>query len=354
MDAPNSSGNEHQHAEDRGIGPEKLSVRIFREIFTKAVLANGNLKTSLDEYLKSVLTNESAKRSDKTYARKIYTDLVRLAGGSGLPDWAKKQVEAEKPLTNGDIDEMLTGITPAPTAPKAMAPAALQCDVTGCKGVAQDQGREGDAHVKIVLCGPCVSEWRISKESYSVWLGKKNASPVTPAPDPDMYLDPNEISLDDPADVFLGGAPGTVEPDPFEPILKDIIIEYVAKTTHPFVRGFYLDGVQYMAVGTFVGSVVKGEHAGKKLNVNFTVNPYRTRRDIPPDVLIHRNGRAVQVMHEDERGCRRFLFVVKPQKKMKLRFWTRVGENDHPGGARFVILDNVHITGWKEVTRAEF
>lgn len=285
--------------QDRGIGPEKLTVRIFREVFTAEVLKSGTLKPTLEKYLRAVLENGSAKRGDKTYARKVYTDLVRLEGGNGLPDWAKKQAEVEKPLTDGDMAEMLTGISPEP-----------------------ERGPEA--------------------------LARSN----TPLPVPD-FVDPSEISLDDPTDVFLGGSATKDEPDPFAEPLKPILEEYVAKTTHPFVRVFTVDDVKYVAVGTFVGNIVKGENAGKKLNVNFTVNPYKTRRDIPEEILIHRGGRAVSVMHEDERECRRFLFVVKHKAGTKLRFWTRVGESDHPGGARFVILTD-DGTGSKEITRAGF
>src|SRR5580693_5779277 len=60
--------------EDRGIGPEKLSVRIFREVFTNAV-ESSKLHAVLEDYLKRVISHPQAKKSDKTYARKIYTDL---------------------------------------------------------------------------------------------------------------------------------------------------------------------------------------------------------------------------------------------------------------------------------------
>jgi hypothetical protein len=291
---------------DRGIGPEKLSVRIFREIFTKSALKNGNLKADLDEYLKQVLSNDGAKRTDKTYARKIYLDLVRLAGGTGLPDWAKRQVEAEKPLTDAGITEMLTGIAPEPPV------AVLQV---------RSDGLQLDTS--------------------------------------DNYIDPNEISLEDPADVFLQGN-SAKEQDPFtadDGPLKPLMAEYIAKTTHPFVRHFQLEGRDYVAVGTFVGNIVKGEHAGKKINVNFTVNPYRGRRDIPDDILVTLGGRAVTMINEDERECRRFLFVLRHKSGMKLRFWTSVGGKDLPGGARYAILTPVltsEAKGWKEVTRAEF
>lgn len=290
---------------DRGIGPEKLSVRIFREIFTKSALKNGNLKADLDEYLRQVLSNDGAKRTDKTYARKIYLDLVRLAGGTGLPDWAKHQVEAEKPLTDAGIAEMLTGISPEPP-PVVVIPAG-----------------------------------------------------ATAPTSIDNYIDPNEISLEDPADVFLQGN-SVKEQDPFtadDGPLKPMMAEYIAKTTHPFVRHFQLEGRDYVAVGTFVGNIVKGEHAGKKINVNFTVNPYRGRRDIPDDILVTLGGRAVTLLNEDERECRRFLFVLRHKPGMKLRFWTSVGGKDLPGGARYAILTPVHgelATGWKQVTRAEF
>lgn len=280
---------------DRGIGPEKLSVRIFREVFTQDAQNHGTLKQNLNEYLRAVLDNPGAKRSDKTYARKIYTDLIRRAGApEGLPDWARPQTPAETPLTDADINEMLTGIAPETSPASALDPAIA-----------------------------------------------------------DVYIDPSEISIeDDPALVFLGN-PVREEPNPFEEPLNEIMTEYRTRLTHPFVRYLTVGGVGYVAVGTFIGKILKGEDAGKSLNVNFTVNPYRTRRDIPDDVLMHHGGRLVSLRHEDERECRRFLFVLRHKAGLKIRFWTRVGEKDAPGSGKYVVLTD-EGQRWRETTRSEF
>ena len=317
MDTVENSTN-GQSSEDRGIGPEKLSVRIFREIFARSALSSGVLQSNLDEYLKTVLDTKTAKKSDRGYAKKIYTDLVRLVGGNGLPEWVSKtEKKPQSSLTDGDINEMLTGI---PQDPPATPPAAP----------------------------------------------KSQTQMVAAADD---YIDPNEISIEDPADVFLASINGTIKEEPCvftaeDGPLKPILAEYVAKTVHPFIKVFRLGtklpngttaytSERYVAVGTFIGPIAKGENAGKKINVNFTVNPARTRRDIPEDVLMHKGGRAVQIMNEDERGCRRFLFVVKHKVGRKIRFWTRVAEVDHPNGGKFVILTDDEA-GWKEVSRADF
>ena len=281
---------------DRGIGPEKLSVRIFREVAVPAMKQTGQLKPVLDEYLRRVLIDPNSKKSDKTYARKIYTDLIRQTGApEGLPEWARRQTVAEEALTDADINEMLTGLAPEPP--------------------------------------------RVEMDTY-----------IDPS---EIQIDPNEISIeDDPALVFLG-QPQRKEPNPFESTLNGIMDEYRARLTHPFMRSFEIAGQRYVAIGTFVGKVMKGEDAGKSLNVNFTVNHYRTRRDIPDDILMQHGGRTVSLRHEDERECRRFLFVLRHQEGRKVRFWTRVGEKDAPGSGKYVIMTNDAV-GWRQVTRSEF
>lgn len=112
-----------QESSEKGIGPEKLSVRIFREVFARSAQKGGSLKADLDEYLRTVLTNKSAKRTDKSYARKIYTDLITRVGGVGLPDWAKKPEEA--PLTDQDVTDILSSIEPKPEPPKVATPSGM-------------------------------------------------------------------------------------------------------------------------------------------------------------------------------------------------------------------------------------
>lgn len=97
----------------REIGPEKLSVRVFREVFVEAATKAGHLNSSLEEYLRKVLTNKSAKRSDKSEAKKIYTDSSLRLGGNGLPDWAKSLSPSnEETLSDDDIQKILQGVEP--------------------------------------------------------------------------------------------------------------------------------------------------------------------------------------------------------------------------------------------------
>jgi hypothetical protein len=93
---------------ERAVGPEAKAVRIFREIFLKSSQSAGRLKTDLDAYLKAVLEDKDTKRGDRTYARRIYEDALRVYGGGAqpLPDWAKKHDEPS--LSDTEIKDILS------------------------------------------------------------------------------------------------------------------------------------------------------------------------------------------------------------------------------------------------------
>ncbi len=99
------------------VGMEKLVVRIFRDACARALLSSGQLKPTLDEFLRAVLTNTSASKSDKDYARKVYKDLIAMTGGSGLPVWVRKEDEAKVQAAK-DVDAILgdLGVEPSKAA----------------------------------------------------------------------------------------------------------------------------------------------------------------------------------------------------------------------------------------------
>lgn len=277
----------------RGVGPEKLTARVFREVFIQAAHAAGVLRPTLDSYLRLVLNDKAAKRSDKSYARRLYTNYVRLVGGSGLPDWA----ETPQGVTDDEVKELL--------APKPVKPA---------------QASTNDALT---------------------------------------VVDEYDVGLDDPTATFLQSPAWALKEKVSDPFtceggpLHAIMAEYVKGASHPFIRSFMCEGQRYCAVGSFVGTMQSGPHKGEKLNINFTVNPYRTRRDIPTDVLITVGDRAISLVHEDEKGLRRFLFVIAHKAGRKIRYWGRLSEKDHPTAARYVVMTD-DAQGWKEVSRSEF
>ena len=319
-DTPEKSAGDGVKCNCRGIGPEKLSVRIFREVFTRSALASGHLKGNLDDYLRAVLGTTNAQKSDKGYAKQIYTDLIRLVGGNGLPDWADPDKKGRGNTMQPEPPPVAQAVAPQPEALPAAPPAPAPSGVS-------------------VVADSSLAD----------------------------FIDPNDIPLNDPADVFLAGAPVTEEPDPYtgeHGLLHPIMVEYLARTSHPFVRVFpfsvtmpnglnIASGERFAAIGTYTGTLLRGDDAGKKINVNFTVDNYKKRQDIPEDILVHKNGRAVQLKHEDERNNCRFLFVVKHKPGRKIRFWTRVSDVDRPSAAKFILFTN-EAPWWKEISRADF
>lgn len=93
----------------RPIGPETVAVRMFREVFAEDAHSARHLKVSLDRYLKLVLEAPNAKRSDKTYARKIHAELTQQYRGKepkALPGWARGLEEPD--ISDQDIQEILS------------------------------------------------------------------------------------------------------------------------------------------------------------------------------------------------------------------------------------------------------
>ncbi len=273
----------------KGVGPEKLSVRIFREIFAQSAHQTGKLKSNLDDYLKSVEGHAKSTPSDRKYARKIHADLSRLCGERQVSPPSTVKVDEQPKMTAEEI--------------------AAICD----KSFSNEEAR--------VLTG-----------------------------------------LDDPESVFFGSTPQTVEPSlATHEKIKAMFAEMKGKTTHPFVRIAEITDTSsqngiYAGLGVADGRYTKpGPDLGKAFHVNCTINNYRRLREVPDNILVHHNGRPVTLVDDNkETGLRKTLYLVKFSDGIKIRFWSRIGDTDRPGGAKFVIFDSKAPGLWRMVPRAGF
>lgn len=271
---------------ERQIGPETRTVRIFREVFAKSAAERGHLQPDLDAFLKLVLEDKDAKRSDKTYARKIYTDLLRTHGSTPtLPEWATKK---EPTLSDQDIQDILTAVEePTPT-----------------------------------LAG------------------------VT------MAVEPALDSLDE---LLLPPEP---VPDPVLVHCEGLLDEFMKTNQYPFVRVFNvkvdaLRIARFVALGTVLGTVAKGKHAGKKVNIHCTVAGFKRLRDAEDEHAHKVNGRPLGVSRDDETGLRKHIFCLKHVPGMKIRYWIRINDKDDTDRAAFIVF-NESPEGWKRITRDQF
>lgn len=327
---------------ERQVGPETRAVRIFREVFAQDAAAAKHLKPSLDRYLKLVLEDETAKRGDKTYARKIYADLLRIFGGGepvALPDFAKRHEEPV--LSDKDIQDILSAAdNPPPVIPEPVNYSS--------GGVTLDNVVPGEAFV----------------------FSQGKESTVIPA----------ERGMDiDPLDGLLEPEP----PDPIEEQCKKFLAELMATNELPFVRvfelkaedfighkgimvpgpggGFLPAGAQipvplgrFVALGTVLGTVSHGKHMGKKVNIHCTIAGYRRLRDAEKDHFVYCKGRPLVVSGDDpSTGLRKHIFCIKHTAGLKIRYWTRINDKDVEDRARFFVL-NEDPQGVRGITRAQF
>lgn len=324
---------------ERQIGPETRAVRIFREVFAQDAAAAKHLKPSLDRYLKLVLEDPTAKRADKTYARKIYADILRVFGGGepqALPDWAKpKEAPA---LSDQDIQDILRAADdPPPLVPAGMTIETGGVTITG----------------PVTVDGPFV-------------VTDVPAGVSTVVPGVGMELDP----LD-----------GLLEPEPpdlIEEQCKKFLAELMISNELPFVRvfelgtneimglkgtmvqgGFLAAGAQiptplgrFVALGTVLGTVTHGKHMGKKVNIHCTIAGYRRLRDAEKDHFVYVKGRPLVVSGDDpQTGLRKHIFCVKHSAGLKIRYWTRINDKDEESRARFFVLTGDGVRG---ITREQF
>ncbi len=269
-------------AKERGIGPEKLTVRIFRDVALKHLAETGRTKAALDEFLRRVLSHDGASKTDKTYARTLFRDV----SGGDLPDWAKNLKEpAPEVMTDQDITDFLDAASESTSAPLQPAPAVEDVGLDFLEGMIEKT----------------------------------------------------------PEDPFLrDGGP-----------LKEALAEFLQSNEHPFLRVFTVDNQRYVAVGTTMGRAKDSHGVEKAINIHFTVAPYHRFRDVPESVAVYQGGRQMSARETDARGLRKYVFCIKHQPGLKLRFWMRVGDKDIPGGARFVILTDDRV-GYKRVDRGSF
>lgn len=137
--------------------------------------------------------------------------------------------------------------------------------------------------------------------------------------------------------------------------LRAIMDEFKSRHEHPFLRTFMFEGQRYVALGTLMGVLPNGPHAGKSINAHMTINPYRRFRDVPDTVAVVEDGRQVsldETVNTSPAGdLRKFLFVVRHQPGLKIRWWLRLDNRDQPQGVRHVVLD-VSQDGWHQARLA--
>jgi hypothetical protein len=190
---------------------------------------------------------------------------------------------------------------------------------------------------------------KLEKEAFRSIIATAAADPdysviVTPAlvPPPvvaenydDVFdlVDPavQEVSLGDTIDDALDGGGKTSAKNEFA--LETYMAEYVKARKHPFVHAFWMGDrgttKGYAVVGTCVGKSKKNPNA--TFNANCTTGNHRKIKDVPEDILVHRNGRPVTLCHETPEGDRYFLWLLHHKPGLELRFWINVNE---PGKSR--------------------
>jgi hypothetical protein len=323
---------------ERQIGTETRAVRIFRDVFAKEVAAVNRLKPCLDKYLKLVLDDPSAKRGDKTYARKIYADLLRVFGGDapqGLPDWANKTVE--EPLSDKDIQEILSAADPSPEA-------------------AEDPIIPEGVRVTYSSGGVSLSLPETHMPGDPIVFSTGGMSTVIP-PDENRGMDI------DPLD-------GILEPDPLDPVeqvCRKFLAELMATNELPFVRVFSLGRkagadldamtkrpARYVALGTVLGTVTMGKHLNKKVNIHCTIAGFKRLRDAEKDHFLYIKGHPLSVNgHDPNTGLRKHIFCIHHTPGLKIRYWTRINDKDVEDRARFFVLSDDNV-GVRAITRAQF
>ena len=332
---------------ERQVGPETRAVRIFREVFAREVANAKRLKPSLDRYLKLVLEDPAAKRGDKTYARKIYADLLRVFGPDepqGLPEFAKP----EPSLSDKDIQDILSAAdNPPPIIPDDLHMETSGVTITG----------------PVTIGGPLIV--------HDVPAGQATIVPEVGGKGMDV----------DPLDGLLEPEP----PDPIEEQCKKYLDELMRTNELPFVRvfdikmdhfigmkgswansssdggGFIPAGAsmpiplgRYVALGTVLGTVTHGKHMGKKVNIHCTIAGYRRLRDAEQDHFVYVKGKPLVVSGDDpSTGLRKHIFCVKHKAGLKIRYWTRINDKDEEERARFFVL-NDEAQGVRGITRAQF
>lgn len=278
---------------DRTMGSEALVNRIFRELAITHLAEAGKLGVMREELVAMVNGHPSAKRSDKAYAQKHADDM----------------------LTAQRLHESRTGKKEPIPAPVAIPPVK--------KGM--DAAEMEDFLANIEPTAPTSTDLSMD----------------------DLIAEAQKIPLR-PYETLIA---------PDGPLAK-ALQDYLASNEHPFLRVFTHEGQKYVALGTILGVLPQGKNAGKQLNVHMTVNPYRRFREVPEDIAPLRDGRQISLssatpQSTPERTLRKFVFLVRHQPGMKIRWWLRLDGKDEPNGVKLVVLTD-DAQGWKMVDRDQF
>lgn len=326
--------------EQRKIGTEKFVVRVFREKFIEAAVRAGILRDVLDDFLRTVLTSRDADPTDTKYAKTTYQDAIVRIGGTGLPAWVTED-GSPSPEAAAIVDPTLvaTGPTRLPFNTPDPGPRTLHGDTPAPVATQTSLEDDIDALLAAQIPPPPVVL----------------TNPLVALSDADFY-DMLQGTEDEFAQFETRPNALTSEDGPLWRIMRD---RYAPKMVHPFVEVFEHEGARYAAVGSIYGVVPSGSLQGKDININFTVVPFRSIREVPPDILVrddHRDGgKVLAITYENpvNPGIKKCLYVLRHRPGLKIRFWTRVAEKDAENGKRFIVLDD-SPTGWAEVDRKHF
>jgi len=170
-----------------------------------------------------------------------------------------------------------------------------------------------------------------------------------------------DVSLDDEPGTIDDAMNGNRKPRAASAVhatMQMLAEEFASTRQHPFVRTFHyiekegpgvLSRNRYAVVGTCVGKSNKNPRA--EFNANCTTQNYRKIKDVPDDILVHRDGRPVSVCHETDDGSRFFLWLLHHKPGLELRFWINVNEPGKPrsdiesGNVRVKLTEDEQ--GWK-------
>jgi hypothetical protein len=325
--------------EQRKIGTEKFVVRVFREKVIDAAIKAGTLKGVLDDFLRTVLTSKDADSTDKKYARTTYQDAIVRIGGTGLPEWAREDAV----------------VSPAPV--EAAPPVPAPIDSAGPSKPSLNTPNPGLQWLPVTDSTPT----RFLGKSDEELVDELAASPeIIPGPRPSdshVYISDeefydliNEAEHDEFAQ--FSEHPFMRSEGPLWTIMRE---SYAPKMSHPFLETFEFQGARYVAIGSAHGTIPSGTLKGRSININFTIVPYRSIRDIPESMIVRDKGNVLFISYENpvNPGIKKCLYVLPHRAGRKIRFWTRIDEKDTNNGKRFVVLDD-GVCGYHEVDRKDF
>ncbi len=325
---------------ERQIGPETRAVRIFREVFAQDAQASNHLKPSLDRYLKLVLDDPDAKRADKTYARKIFADLLRQFGHQEPP--TPQTVYAPETVYKGTADELAFRI--GEVYQRGGTPSQHALEMLKAKREEEALNLLSDQDIQEILSAPPPDP-----------IAEAVAAA---AKDPDFSIVTRGMDVD-PLDGLLDSEPV----NPIEQQCQQYLDELMVSNELPFVRVFtsvqpQLEGLcgdgplpgthRYVALGTVLGTVTHGKHEGKRVNIHCTIAGFRRLRDAEEQHAVYLKGKALVVSGDDPKtGLRKYIFCLKHTPGLKIRYWTRINDKDEHDRAKFFVLtgDGVRVIG---------